>query len=237
MIGRITRAATIGLLAVALITTASAPASAHERRPLGDLEMTVGFGTEPAYAGQPNSVQVVLVHDGEPVVDLGDTLDVEVAFGDQAMSLELEPFFAVGAFGEPGDYRAWFIPTRAGEYSFHVAGTVDGEEIDETFTSGPGTFSDVSNPADISFPVQDPTTGELAERIDREVPRLTSGIDEAGTAAARAVADSERALADARQAADDVAGARTLGLVGIGVGALGLLAAAAALATTRRRTA
>ena len=38
------------------------------RREVGDLEMAVGFGDEPdAYAGQPNSVQLLLFHDGQPV--------------------------------------------------------------------------------------------------------------------------------------------------------------------------
>ena len=206
-----------GLLMVLL-----APAAlAHEPRKQGDLEMVAGFGTEPAYAGQPNSVQLILVHDGKPVVDLGDTLAVEVSFGDETMELPIEPFFAVGEFGEPGDYRAWFIPTRPGQYAFHFSGTIDGEEVDETFTSGPNTFSDVSNPADIQFPVQDPTTGELAERIDREVPRL----DDAGTVA----------VAQASQASDDASSARTLGMIGLIVGALGLIVAVTAVVLSRRK--
>jgi hypothetical protein len=228
MIERIARLLAAALIASALAALAAPPASAHERRGLGDLEMVVGFGIEPAYAGQPNSVQVRLTHDGEPVVDLGDTLDVEVSFDEETMALELEPFFAVGAFGDPGDYRAWFIPTRPGRYTFHVFGTVDGEDVDETFTSGPNTFGDVNDPADLSFPAQDPTTGELADLIERLEPRLSGGIEDAS-------GDAELALAEANRAADDVAGARTFGVIGIGVGALGLVVAAVALATTRRR--
>jgi hypothetical protein len=216
----IAAATLVGLLMVLL-----APAAiAHEGRRQGDLEMVVGFGTEPAYAGQPNSVQLILVHDGKPVVDLGDTLAVEVSFGDETMELPIEPFFAVGEFGEPGDYRAWFIPTRAGRYAFHFSGTIDGEEVDQTFTSGPTTFSDVSDPADIQFPVQDPSTGELAERIDREIPRLTSAIDDAGTGA----------IAQASQASDDASSARTLGVIGLVVGGLGLIVAVTSLVLSRR---
>jgi hypothetical protein len=218
-----TRTAILALVAtLATATLLASTASAHEGRSQGDLEMVVGFGTEPAYSGQPNSVQLVLVHDGEPVVDLGDTLDVEVSFGDETMALPLEPNFAVGAFGEPGDYRAWFIPTRPGQYAFHFSGTIDGEQVDETFTSGPRTFSDVENPADIQFPVQDPSNGELAERIEQEVPRLTSAIDDVRAAAAAS--------------ADDAAGARTLGLIGFVAGALGLVVGIAALVVARRRT-
>jgi hypothetical protein len=222
MLKKFSRALTACAAAIFAVGLAPA-ASAHETRSHGDLEMVVGFGTEPAYAGQPNSVQLILNHDGEPVVDLGGTLGVEVEFGDETMALELEPNFAVGAFGEPGDYRAWFIPTRAGQYTFHFTGTIEGEDVDETFTSGPRTFGDVNDPAEIQFPEQDPTTGELADRIDREVPRLTTAIDEV--------------RAEAADASDDATGARTLGLIGVVVGIVGIVVAVTALAVSRKRPA
>jgi hypothetical protein len=218
-----------GLMASTLLL--ASPALAHEGREHGDLEMVVGFGTEPAFAGQPNSVQLILHHDGEPVVDLGDSLSVEVMFGEESMDLPLEPHFRVGVYGEPGDYRAWFIPTRPGAYTFHFYGTIEDEEIDETFTSGPDTFSDVGNPAELSFPAQDPTTGELAERIDREIPRLSEEIE---GVRADAAAGAE-AAAQAQAAADDAARAGTLGIVGIVVGTLGVLLGARALVTARKR--
>lgn len=224
MVKHLRRPVVVATLAVVSVMLIAAPALAHEQHQQGDLEMIVGFGTEPAYAGQPNSVQIILVHDGEPVEDLGGTLGVEVSFGDESMALELEPMF-----GEPGDYRGWFIPTRPGQYEFHFTGTVDGEDVDETFTSGPNTFSDVNNPADIEFPVVDPSSGELADRIDRETDRTDEAIAEIHT-------DLTAVAGGAQQAFDDASGARTLGLVGIVVGALGLFVGVAALVTLRRRT-
>jgi hypothetical protein len=199
--------------------------------------MVVGFGIEPAVSGEPNSVQLLLEHDGEPVVDLGDTLDVEVAFGDQTMAVPLEPFFEVGEFGTPGDYRAWFIPTRPGQYAFHFSGTIDGEEVDETFTSSPETFGDIESPSDLQFPVQDPTTGELAERIDQEVPRLTDAIDQSAADVDGAVAAVDGAVAAADQASDDASSAQTIGMIGLVVGALGLIVAIVAVVFSRRKAA
>jgi hypothetical protein len=199
----------------------AAPALAHEGRNLGDLEMEVGWGTEPALAGQMNSALILLVHDGEPVVDLGDTLEFEVTFGDQTQPFPIEPFFEPGEFGTLGDYRAWFIPTSTGEYTFHFFGTIDGEDVDETFTPGPGGFEEVESPQSIQFPEQEPTTGELAERIDREVPRLTSSIGDV--------------QASANAVADDASSAKTLGLIGIIVGAVGLIVAIVALVWSGRR--
>jgi hypothetical protein len=221
MRGRL-RTALLGAAAITLATLPLAPpAAAHEDREVGDLVMVVGFGDEPAYAGYPNSAQLILSHQhGRPVTDLraGD-LGVEVKFGDTTKDLELEPFFEVGEFGEPGDYRAWFVPTRAGAYTFTFTGRADGQRINESFTSAPDTFSDVTSPADVEFPVQDPTNGELAERIEREVPRL-----------------SGRIAAASQAAEDDADSATTLAVVGIVVGAVGLILGAAALAMARRRS-
>jgi hypothetical protein len=217
------RAMFAAALAVALMLLGAAPALAHEGRKLGDLEMEVGWGTEPAYSGEVNSVQILLVHDGKPVVDLGDTLDAEVTFGDQTQTFSLEPFFEEGEFGTPGDYRAWLIPTTPGQYSFHFTGTIDGEDVDETFTSGPKTFDDVQNPQSVEFPVQQPSTGELAERIDRVEPRLASAISDV--------------QADVQTTSDDASSAKTIGLIGLVVGAIGLIVAIVALVASRRKQA
>ncbi|HEU4831556.1 MAG TPA: hypothetical protein VFU18_02505 [Actinomycetota bacterium] len=217
------RAMFAAALAVAPMLLGAAPALAHEGRKLGDLEMEVGWATEPAYSGEVNSVQILLVHDGKPVVDLGDTLDVEVTFGDQTQTFSLEPFFEEGEFGTPGDYRAWLIPTTPGQYSFRVTGTIDGEDVDETFTSGPKTFDDVQNPQSVEFPVQQPSTGELAERIDRVEPRLTSAISDV--------------QADVQTTSDDASSAKTIGLIGLVVGAIGLVVAIVALVASRRKRA
>ena len=49
----------IAILATAAATLATLPfapsAAAHEDREVGEVKMDVGFGTEPAYAGSPNS--------------------------------------------------------------------------------------------------------------------------------------------------------------------------------------
>ena len=210
-------------LVVTLLVLMAAPAFAHEERSVGAFDMAVGFGAEPAYAGEVNSVQLLLSKNGKPVVDLGDTLDVQVAFGDQTQKFRLEPFFEEGEFGTLGDYRAWFIPTRSGRYTFHFSGTIDGQAVDESFTSGPKTFSDAESPQSVEFPVQDPTTGELADRIDRVEPRLAGAIGD--------VQD------DVQATADDASSAKTIGLIGLVVGAIGLIVAIVALVAARRKRA
>jgi hypothetical protein len=208
----------LGLVAT-MIVSGDGAALAHEERAVGEYHFAVGFGDEPAYTGQKNSVQLILADaNDKPVVDLGDTLKVEVAFGDQTMDLTLKPNFEVGEFGTRGDYRAWFFPTRPGDYTFHFTGSIKGENVDESFTSSPTTFSSVTDPAQVEFPAKDPTTAQLAQRIEREVPRLSSAI-----------------AAERRSAKKNADSAKTIGFIGIGVGALAVILAAVALATSRRR--
>jgi hypothetical protein len=211
--------AAIGLAAL-LVPLVAAPASAHEDRKVGKLDLVVGFGDEPAYAGDKNSVQLLLSDGaGKPVTDLGDAFKVEVSTDSapgQKLDLAMEPFFEIGEFGTPGDYRAFFIPTSPGKYTFHLTGSYKGQKVDQRFTSSKTGFSEVVDPASAKFPVKDPTTGQLAQRLDREVPRLDA-----------ALAASQAAE---RKARDDASSARALAIVGIAVGLLGLVAAGIALA-------
>ena len=165
------------------IVGAAAPAWAHEERTVAGFDWTVGFGDEPTFAGYPNSVLLELTKGGHPVTKLPGDLKVAVEFGDQSKELELVPNFEVGEFGTPGDYRAFFIPTRPGTYTFHFTGRLGGANVNESFSSSPTTFDEVQNPTVEEFPVQDPTSGELAQRIDREVPRLAARIDSATSSA------------------------------------------------------
>ena len=202
----------------ALLVAPAIPALAHGDTHVGDLELTIGFGTEPAYAGFPNSVEVLLVHDGQPVTD-AKGLTVDVTFGDDTVTYDLEPNFAVGVYGDPGDYRAWFVPSQPGPYTFHIIGTVDGEDVDVEMTSGDDTFSEVQDTSEAAFPpVEAPSNQELADRLEADGTRV------------------ETAQAAAQQASDDASSIRTIAIVGVIVGAIGLIAALAALARSRKQT-
>ena len=192
-------------------------AAAHTDRHVGGYGLVIGWGTEPTYVGYPNSVQLLLHGpDEKPVVDLGDTLQVEVTSGTEKRALTLEPHFEVGEFGEPGDYRAFLIPTAPGNYTFRFFGTIKGVRVNLSLTSGATTFSPVENADQAQFPQRVPAGSEIAGRLDRELPRI-----EARIAAAR------------KEANDDASSARTFGVAGVAVGALGLLTGGVAL--TRKR--
>jgi hypothetical protein len=177
--GAVPAAVVLGLMLVLL----ASPAGAHEQRVVGDIVMVVGWGNEPVYAGYQHPVEVFFSEpgpseeeDGPPISDV--EVEVEVFFGAEASGTSSGPLPMEEAFGEPGHFEADMIPTRPGTYTFHITGTVAGQEIDEVFTSGEDTFSDANLAASIQFPEQDPTAGELAESIER----LSTRGDEGGTA-------------------------------------------------------
>jgi hypothetical protein len=98
--------------------------------------------------------------------------------------LSLEPNFEVGEWGTPGDYIASFIPTQPGKYTFTVDGTVAGEQIKYSMTSGPSTFSEVEDPAPAMFPPVDaPTTTDLNAKLDAASTRTDASISSAQDAA------------------------------------------------------
>jgi hypothetical protein len=219
---RLLRVAFVLGSALLLAALAAAPASAHAEKKAGKYSFVVGFGDEPAYAGQPNSLQVIISRDGKPATDLAGQLDGLMAhayYGKKAdpklqnAMMPLEPHFGDG-WGTPGDYRSFFVPTQAGAYTFTLKGKLGGQKINLAVPSGPETFGDVNDPAKAAFPaVKDPTTAQLAQRLDREATRL-NGTVEAATAAQRAAEDT------ANQARLLALGGLLVGIVGLIVGAL-----------------
>lgn len=202
------RSLRLGLASFAAILALLASVSltaAHEHRHVGDYEITIGFLGEPAIVEEPNGLDLrVMKGEGDaatPVEGLAGSLEAEVTFGGQTRALEIRP-----AFGQPGHYKSDFIPTEEGAYTFHITGTIEGTPVDESFTSGPDTFSEVSSRTTLMFPTE---------------------IEPAGAIAATA-SDAQDSASTAMMVA--IAGV-VVGALGLIVGALGLMAARRAPAT------
>jgi len=134
---------------VLLFALISSPAMAHEGREAGDYVLVFGWRVEPAYVGVYNGPEIRITHHdtGEAVEGAEATLQLEVRFGDQSRRLRLRP-----VFGEPGHYTADLIPTRPGDYTFVLTGTLGETNIEEAFTSADGQFSTVEPQSDLLFP-------------------------------------------------------------------------------------
>jgi hypothetical protein len=224
---RISPAAGTAVLLCLSLALLAAPAFAHETAAAGELALELGWGTEPAYAGQLNTVQLVVTHkaDGDPINDPGARLTATVTYGDQKQDFELTPTYDAGTgTGTPGEYAALIIPTAPGDYTFHVKGKVEGVKVDLEVTSSPKTFSPVEDAQAVQFPVKVPGTEQVAQRLDKELARVVTAEDVSGQVASEVSA----------KVSSEVSSAKTLGYVGIAVGAVGVVLAAVALLVRRR---
>jgi hypothetical protein len=211
------RLAALGFSVVGVLLATTVPALAHEHRQVGSYSFVVGWKSEPTYTDSRNAVQLFLSDSkGKPVTDLGETLKVEVIFtsdNSKMPAVGLEPAFGEG-FGTPGEYNAPLIPTRPGKFTFHFTGSIKGQAVDQSFTSSATGFDEAKDASTIQWPANDPSRGQLAEKINRLDPRLAS---------------AQSGIKKAQDAAD---AARNLAIAGIVLGALGI---AVAIAMTRGR--
>jgi hypothetical protein len=151
----------LGIAAVlALLTAALIPgvAVAHEDREVAGYQVVIGFIDEPVFVGQKSGLEVFVSRGDQPIASLEQTLQAEVIQDDQRRELPLSP-----RFGEEGAYQSYFFPTVAGPYTFRIFGSIEGNEIDESFTSSPEGFSEVEEVAAGQFPVVLPGTAEIAQ--------------------------------------------------------------------------
>ncbi len=144
-------------LAGLLIGSVVAPVFAHEERDVGDYAFEVGLIDEPVYVGQSSGLEFHVTKADQPVSGLNSTLKAEVIYGEAKRDLPL-----VEREEDPGWYQSVFIPTAAGKYTFHIFGTVEGNAVDESFTSSPDGFNEVQEAASGQFPVTLPTAAELS---------------------------------------------------------------------------
>lgn len=224
----LTRPVLVTFIAVSLALLAAGLAEAHTVKQIGPVKLEIGWQHEPTYVGEANGVQVIVADvSDQPITDL-TTDDIKVVVstgGQQSGELTFDPAFDLAEGDGPlGQYNAPIMPTEPGDYTFHITGSIHGQIVDVTVTSGPDTFDTVRGTTDIQFPTKLPTVTEIVTRLDRIDARLANpGPTQAAVDAA------QKSATDAQHAAD-----RAL-LIGGGIGLAGLLVGAWSLYAGRRR--
>lgn len=167
------------LAALLSLTFAPSSAAAHSVRLVGKYMFVVGFLNEPAFINQQNSIDLTICNGTceytpentlkNGVVDLEKTLKAEVSMEKATpLALPLET-----RWKQPGKYSSYFVPSQSGNYTFHITGTINGTQVDEKFTSGPGSFSEPE--ALKIYPAQNTTnTAALQSRQIQEVQDAVS---------------------------------------------------------------
>jgi len=68
------------------------------------------------------------------------------------------------------------VPTRTGDYIFHISGTVGTTTIDEKFESGPNRFDSVGDAGALQFPDKIPSNADLVSKLDLANTKLTIAL-------------------------------------------------------------
>jgi len=190
---RIGAIATAIAVVVASFGILSTRAAAHETHMVGPYTFVVGWVGEPAVVGQSNGLDLTVTETagGKAVEGLEKTLTPQVITGGGAKTrtLELAP-----DGDQPGHYTSGFVPTRVGDYTFHLSGMAGTTKIEEKFESGPNRFDPVTDIVGLEFPDQVPSTGDLAQQLADANTKLTIAIAIAALALVVSIASFAPAL-------------------------------------------
>jgi hypothetical protein len=153
----------------------------HERRAVGPYTFVVGWINEPSYVNLLNSLDLTVTetNGGKAVEGLEKTLKADLTFGG---STTPQPLTLAARFGLPGKYSGYVMPTKVGDYTFHITGTVGTVNVDEKFESGPGRFGSIESTDPLQYPQKVLSNADLAARLDSIQTLVIAGIVIAGIA-------------------------------------------------------
>jgi hypothetical protein len=147
----------------------------HEHRVVGPYTFVVGWLNEPAYVNVMNSLDLTVTETAgaKTVEGLDKTLKADVTFGGSSTPL---PLTLAARFGQPGKYSGFVLPTKVGDYIFHIVGTVGTTKVDEKFESGPGRFGSIESTDPLQYPAKAVSNADLGARLDQLQTLVIAGI-------------------------------------------------------------
>ena len=147
----------------------------HERRAVGPYTFVVGWINEPSYVNLLISLDLSVTETsgGKAVEGLEKTLKADLTFGGSGTA---QPLTLAARFGLPGKYSGYVMPTKVGDYTFHITGTVGTMNVDEKFESGPGRFGTIESTDALQYPAKVLSSNDLAARLDQLQTLVIAGI-------------------------------------------------------------
>ena len=147
----------------------------HERRAVGPYTFVVGWINEPSYVNLLNSLDLTVTetNGGKAVEGLEKTIKADLTFGG---SSQAQPLTIAARFGLPGKYSGYVMPTKVGDYTFHITGTVGTMNVDEKFESGPGRFGSIESTDALQYPQKLVSNADLAARLDQLQTLVIAGV-------------------------------------------------------------
>ena len=169
--------ATMAALAVVVSSFAlnANVALGHERRTVGPYTFVVGWINEPASINLLNSLDLTVTETSgaKPVEGLDKTLKADLTYGGTSQA---QPLTIAARFGQPGHYTGYVVPTKVGDYTFHITGMVGTMNIDEKFESGPNRFGSIESTDPLQYPNKLVSNNDLAARLDQLQTLVIAGV-------------------------------------------------------------
>jgi len=183
--------------------------SGHQSKTYGNWKLSVGFLVEPAWSLGRNGVDLTITLNNTAFA--GATVSAVVTYGSNSTTYALS-----AVYGSAGKYKAEFIPTKSGSYSFSFIGTLSQpNEVDlvmdgsanYTFICSGSTFSCAADSPSFPDPVW-PSVVDVAATANRALllagsSNGTAALEKADLAlsvAYAALSNSTTALNIAREA-------------------------------------
>jgi hypothetical protein len=224
----LTLASTVALSLLVNSSFVVPSAFAHQTMNFGSIDIEVGWGNEPSFAGQLNTVIVGVSNasDNAPVPNAVGQLQATIKKGSETKAIDLLPQEQEGLYG------AEVIPGQIGQYELVLMGTVNGQNI-----NGSIPLDDVSDPKELTFP----STGEadnsqvtsgVIDQVSNAITDLSTQVDDAKASADQAQQTAQNATQSAQSIKASADGAYMFATVAVGIGIAGI--AIAAIALSRR---
>ncbi|MFN4337272.1 MAG: hypothetical protein ACK4FV_06825 [Candidatus Nitrosocaldus sp.] len=195
---------------------------AHTNVVVGDVEIIAGWLNEPPVVGERNAIYFEFIRNGRPYAIDPSNLSIEVRYGNASKSIDIEPLE-----GKLGVYISPIIPTRTGTYSIYIKGSVAGNPVDASVF-----IEDVESKGRIAFPdVEGSDSANIAPRLQVALAELQKNID---SLSAKVDELNTKVGGIEGSKSGQVDSAYNYGIVGLGLGAAGVIVGVSAMIARRR---
>jgi len=156
-------------LTLVLVLALPLTALAHTAVDAGNYHFEIGWVNEPVIVGERNALDLFVAPKATPdqgLAGVESTLKFTVEYGGVNQSYDLVP-----VENEPGHYTAVFVPTRLGQYTFHITGQIQSEAVDVSVQP-----EEVVEMGKLAFPEAQPAVSDLQAQLAAAQSQTTTTL-------------------------------------------------------------
>tara|TARA_Y100000780_G_scaffold232028_1_gene260526 strand:+ start:630 stop:1388 length:759 start_codon:yes stop_codon:yes gene_type:complete len=210
------------MLSISVLNSAYAHTEIH----VGDITIKTGWINEPPLVGELNAIVLEFKKESKPLIIDPKSLEAEIKYGGVTKILDIEPTQELGLYTSP------IIPTRLGSYMIVIQGIVSNNDVDAEIP-----VEDVEDKKKISFPdisVESTELKNLTSQIQSSVNQLQATVDQMSDKIRNVESKTEQSIGIVTDFRYDTENAYNFGMLGMGLGAAGVIIAIVSLTRKRR---